>query len=59
MWKTAHQHILKLVAYEPGKPVEELAREMGLQPGGYHQTGLERKPAWSFAQSPHGDARSA
>lgn len=32
MWKTAHQHILKLVAYEPGKPVEELAREMGLRP---------------------------
>ena len=32
MWKTAHQHILKLVAYEPGKPVEELAREMGLNP---------------------------
>lgn len=32
MWKTAHQHILKLVSYEPGKPVEELAREMGLQP---------------------------
>ncbi len=31
MWKTAHEHILKLVAYEPGKPVEELAREMGLQ----------------------------
>ena len=32
MWKTAHQHILKLVSYEPGKPVEELAREMGLRP---------------------------
>jgi histidinol-phosphate aminotransferase len=32
MWKTAHQHILRLVSYEPGKPVEELAREMGLQP---------------------------
>lgn len=28
----AHQHILDLVAYEPGKPVEELAREMGLNP---------------------------
>lgn len=28
----AHQHILDLVAYEPGKPVEELAREMGLEP---------------------------
>ena len=32
MWKTAHEHILKLIAYEPGKPVEELAREMGLEP---------------------------
>ncbi len=32
MWKCAHEHVLKLVAYEPGKPVEELAREMGLQP---------------------------
>jgi len=33
MWQTAHQHVLDLVAYEPGKPVEELAREMGLEPG--------------------------
>ena len=32
MWNSAHQHILNLVAYEPGKPVEELAREMGLDP---------------------------
>lgn len=32
MWNSAHEHVLKLVAYEPGKPVEELAREMGLQP---------------------------
>ncbi len=32
MWNTAHEHVLKLVAYEPGKPVEELAREMGMQP---------------------------
>jgi histidinol-phosphate aminotransferase len=32
MWKTAHRHVLDLVAYEPGKPVEELAREMGLAP---------------------------
>jgi histidinol-phosphate aminotransferase len=32
MWNTAHEHVLKLIAYEPGKPVEELAREMGLQP---------------------------
>jgi len=31
MWKTAHEHILKLSVYEPGKPVEELARELGLR----------------------------
>jgi len=32
MWTSAQQHVLDLVAYEPGKPVEELAREMGLAP---------------------------
>ncbi|MDX2079178.1 MAG: histidinol-phosphate transaminase [Terrimicrobiaceae bacterium] len=32
MWNSAHDHVLNLVAYEPGKPVEELAREMGLEP---------------------------
>ncbi len=32
MWQTAHPFIQDLIAYEPGKPVEELAREMGLSP---------------------------
>jgi histidinol-phosphate aminotransferase len=32
MGLSAHPHVLNLVAYEPGKPVEELAREMGLDP---------------------------
>jgi histidinol-phosphate aminotransferase len=32
MIPSAHPHVLNLVAYEPGKPVEELAREMGLDP---------------------------
>jgi histidinol-phosphate aminotransferase len=32
MSPSAHQHVLDLIAYEPGKPVEELAREMGLEP---------------------------
>ena len=31
MWKSAHEHILKLTVYEPGKPVEELARDLGLK----------------------------
>ncbi|PWU07091.1 MAG: histidinol-phosphate transaminase [Verrucomicrobia bacterium] len=32
MWKSAHPYISNLIAYEPGKPIEELAREMGLAP---------------------------
>jgi histidinol-phosphate aminotransferase len=32
MLQNAHEYIQNLVAYEPGKPVEELAREMGLRP---------------------------
>jgi len=32
MWNTAHKHIQNLVAYEPGKPIEDLAREMGMDP---------------------------
>lgn len=32
MWQTAHPHVLNLTAYEPGKPIEELAREMGIDP---------------------------
>src|SRR6478736_3484243 len=44
MWKTAHQHILKLVSYEPGKPVEELAREMGLRPEGIVKLASNENP---------------
>lgn len=32
MWQSAHPFVQELIAYEPGKPVEELAREMGLAP---------------------------
>ena len=28
----ANRHVLELVAYQPGKPIEETAREMGLDP---------------------------
>lgn len=30
---SANQFVCDLVAYEPGKPIEETARELGLQPG--------------------------
>ena len=29
----ANQFVCDLVAYEPGKPIEETARELGLDPG--------------------------
>lgn len=32
LWKTAHPWLRELVAYEPGKPIEDVARELGLQP---------------------------
>jgi histidinol-phosphate aminotransferase len=33
MWKFANQQLRDLVAYEPGKPVEDLARELGIPHG--------------------------
>ena len=33
MWKYANPQLRDLQPYEPGKPVEDLARELGLEPG--------------------------
>jgi histidinol-phosphate aminotransferase len=33
MWKYANPQLRNLQPYEPGKPVEDLARELGLEPG--------------------------
>ncbi len=33
VWKHAHPWLKDLVAYDPGKPIEETARELGLDPG--------------------------
>ncbi|HEX8296425.1 MAG TPA: histidinol-phosphate transaminase [Chthoniobacteraceae bacterium] len=32
LWSTAHPWLRELVSYEPGKPIEDVARELGLQP---------------------------
>ncbi len=32
IWNTAHPWLRDLVSYEPGKPIEDVARELGLQP---------------------------
>ena len=33
LWNTAHPWLRELVSYEPGKPIEDVARELGLKPG--------------------------
>jgi histidinol-phosphate aminotransferase len=32
LWNTAHPWLRDLVSYEPGKPIEDVARELGLKP---------------------------
>jgi histidinol-phosphate aminotransferase len=32
LWNTANPQLRELVAYEPGKPIEDVARELGLEP---------------------------
>ena len=32
LWKNAHPWLRDLVSYEPGKPIEDVARELGLKP---------------------------
>ena len=32
LWKLAHPWLRDLVSYEPGKPIEDVARELGLRP---------------------------
>ncbi len=50
VWNSAHPWLRELVSYEPGKPIEDVARELGLQPRRHHQARLERKPARPFAE---------
>jgi len=32
IWNTAHPWLRELISYEPGKPIEDVARELGLEP---------------------------
>jgi len=31
LWNSAHPWLRELVSYEPGKPIEDVARELGLE----------------------------
>ena len=38
-------YVRSIAPYQPGKPISELARELGLEGGEHHQARLEREPA--------------
>ena len=59
LWNSAHPWLRELVSYEPGKPIEDVARELGLEAERDHQARLEREPARPFAQGARRDARDA
>ena len=54
IWDLANSHLRDLGLYEPGKPIEETARECGL-PAEDRQAGFEREPARPLAPRPRGD----
>jgi histidinol-phosphate aminotransferase len=41
-------------SYEPGRPIEDVARELGLDPGGHHQARLERERVRPVAKGGRG-----
>ena len=45
--------------YQPGRPIEEVARELGLPADRHHQARLERKPARPVAPGPGRHAQGA
>ena len=59
IWDLANPHLRDLSLYEPGKPIEETAREFGLPVDRDRQAGLERKPARPVATRAGRDAGGA
>ena len=57
-WESlANDHILGIAPYEPGKPIEELERELGIERR--HQARLQREPAAPVGPGHEGDADRA
>jgi histidinol-phosphate aminotransferase len=50
IWNYANEHLRDLVAYEPGKPIEEVARELGLEPNQIIKMASNENP---LGPSPH------
>src|SRR6266852_709794 len=44
LWQYAQPHLRDLVAYEPGKPIEDVARELGLRPEQHIKLDSNEKP---------------
>jgi len=50
VWNLAHTRLRDLVAYEPGKPIEDVARELGLEPSSIIKLASNENP---LGPSPH------
>ena len=51
----ANQFVCDLVAYEPGKPIEETARELGLDPETIVKLASNENPSRASASGDRGD----
>ena len=56
LWKIANPHLRNLVVYEPGKPIEDVARELGLEPSAIIKLASNENP---LGPSPKGPCRHA
>lgn len=55
----ANQHVLELVAYQPGKPIEETARELGLAPHNIVKLASNENPLGPSPKAVEAVARAA
>jgi len=53
----APPHVAAIAPYQPGKPIEELAREFGLDPKQISQARFQRKPAGHASLCTQGHCR--
>ena len=59
VWELANPQLRDLAVYEPGKPIEETARELGVDPSAIIKLASNENPLGPFSQGTAGDARRA
>ena len=57
IWDRANAQLRDLAVYQPGKPIEETARELGCEPAEIIKLASNENPLGPVAESDRGDAR--